>query len=171
MVARWFVAQVIPRCEPWVIESALRGGFEGFWPRFELIRRRGAGSKYYKGVFPGYMFLSFDTDDDDWRRVCRINGLRRILGANEHGARSLPLGFVENMIEAAPSGIIDMPDVGGIKFNYGDKLKITEGPMAGRVGIFQHSEKDRVAILLSLLGRETRIILPLSSVQHVSAFS
>lgn len=168
MVARWYVAQVVPRCEAWAIKNARAQAFEVFWPRYELQRKVGS-AKYYKGVFPGYIFVNFDVFDDSWRGICHTFGIKRVLGATDYGASSIPYGFVENMIEAAPDGLIDIPKQECLKFNYGDKLKVIDGPFAGRVGIFQQSEKDRVALLLSLLGRETRVYFAIDKVTYAGA--
>ncbi|NEV65087.1 transcription termination/antitermination protein NusG [Thiorhodococcus minor] len=50
-------------------------------------------------------------------------------------------------------------------FHAGDSLAVTAGPFAGLQGIFQSSCGDaRVAILLDVIGRATRVVLPGSSV-------
>lgn len=169
MVARWYVAQCLPRCEGWAIKNAAACDFETFWPRYETSVKRGALRQYYRGVFPGYIFVNFDTDDYSWRRICSTFGVRRILGATERGAPALPYGWVETMMTAAPTGVIELPKAAVAQFKPGDPLKITEGPLAGRVGVFQYSEKGRVSLLLSLLSRETSVIIPLDKVSYAGA--
>ena len=169
MVARWYVAQVKPRCEGWVVKNAVGAGFACFWPRYELKRKVGSGSCYFKGVFPGYMFVRFDNHDGHWRKVCHLYGIKRILGATDDGATPLPHGFVESMMTVAADGIIEMPKENVAVFNAGDELRITEGPLAGHVGVLKYSEKGRVALLLTLLGGQNQVILPSDKVVYAGA--
>jgi transcriptional antiterminator RfaH len=169
MVARWYVAQCLPRCEGWAIKNASAQEFPTFWPRYETPNKHGALRQYYRGVFPGYIFVNFDTDDYSWRRICSTFGVRRILGATDAGAPPLPHGWVETMIESAPTGVIELPKETAAQFKAGDPLKITEGPLAGRIGVFQYSEKGRVSLLLSLLSRQTSVIIPLDKVSYAGA--
>lgn len=169
MVARWFVAQCQPRMELWAIKNAAAQEFDVYWPRYEVKQKRGIGRSYQKGVFPGYIFVSFDVADGYWRSIFSTFGIRRVLGATDFGASALPSGFVETMMEAAPTGIIELPKEDTVQYSIGDQLKITEGPMAGKVGIFKYSEKGRVALLLSLLGRENIVYLPADRVTYAGA--
>ena len=169
MADRWYVAQVMPRCEGWAIKNALRQEFGAYWPRYELKRKSGIGRSYFKGVFPGYMFVQFDTEAPGWKAICHTYGIRRVLGANEFGATPLPVGFVEGIMSGAPDGLIEEPKIEGIKFNVGDELKIIEGALEGHKGIMQYSEKGRVALLLTLLGRKISVYLPCDKVQYAGA--
>lgn len=169
MVARWYVAQCLPRCEGWATESLQRLDFDSFWPRYETTVKKSSLRNYYRGVFPGYMFVNFDTAYSDWRRICSVFGVRRVLGASENGATPLPQGWVEGMMAAAPTGVIELPQADAVMFKAGDPLRITEGPLAGKVGIMQYSEKGRVMMLLSLLSRETSVIIPSHQVTYAGA--
>jgi transcription antitermination factor NusG len=73
------------------------------------------------------------------------------------------------MIEISPTGVVEMQRPVEAVFKYGDTVKIIEGPLAGRCGIFQHSEKGRVALLLSLLSRETSVIMSANQVSYAGA--
>lgn len=172
MALRWYVAQCMPRYEGWAVKNVLQQSSEGFgvyWPRYETTKKNVIGRAYNRGVFPGYIFVQFDCYQPRWRQICHTFGIRKVLGATDNGASPLPFGFVESMIEAAPSGLIDLPKETGPVFNVGDQLKINEGPLAGKVGIFQYSEKGRVALLLSLLGAERSVILPVDKVSYAGA--
>lgn len=151
------------------MESLQRLEFESWWPRYETTVKKSSLRNYYRGVFPSYVFVNFDTAFSDWKRVCSVFGVRRVLGASESGASALPQGWVEAMIETSPTGIMEAPKTIGTVFKYGDTLKITDGPLAGRIGTFQHSEKGRVSMLLSLLSRETSVIIPAHQVTYTDA--
>jgi transcriptional antiterminator RfaH len=169
MTARWYVAQCHPKCEPWALKNSLKQQFRSYWPRYELRRKIGAGSVYYKGVFPGYIFVEFDTQEPGWKSICSTYGIRKILGANEYGAQPLPYGFIEGMMAGAQDGLIEAPKTDGVKFNVGDELQILDGPLTGHKGIMQYSEKGRISLLLTLLNRKISVILPSDKVQYAGA--
>ena len=52
----------------------------------------------------------------------------------------------------------------GQRFSQGDPVKISDGALCDHVGLFQCvADNDRVIILLDLLGRLTRVKVPLDS--------
>jgi transcriptional antiterminator RfaH len=52
--------------------------------------------------------------------------------------------------------------VDAVRANPGDKVRINEGPFSGLEAIFEQKLKgnERVAVLLDILGRQTRLVLP-----------
>lgn len=169
MPDRWYVAQSIPRMENWAVDNLLRQGFNAYWPRYEVkVKGRPAVDKF-RSVFPGYLFVNFDVLADPWRDICSTRGIRRVLGARDDGAVALPKGFVETMLTDSPSGVIEAPENDGVIFKQGDELKILDGPFAGRTGVMKFKEKGRVALLLTLLGRENTVILPVDRLIYAGA--
>lgn len=169
MADRWYVVQTLPRMEGWAVENLLKAGFDSYWPRYTVKVRGRPMAEKYRSVFPGYMFAQFDCDIDPWRAICSTRGIRRVLGAKEDGVIALPAGFVETMMADAPSGIIEASEKETVMYKPGDQIKITDGPLAGHVGIMKYSEKGRVALLLSLLGRQNTVILPVDRVCYAGA--
>lgn len=169
MADRWYVVQTIPRMEPWAIENLLKCGFNSYWPRYPAAGRRSVAGEKFRSVFPSYLFSQFDKDIDPWRNICSTRGVRKILGASEDGVQPLPRGFVEMMMTDAPTGVIAAPNDNVVVFKCGESLRITDGPLAGHVGVMQKSEKGRIALLLSLLGRENTVILPVDRVTYAGA--
>ena len=61
--------------------------------------------------------------------------------------------------ERCPNGIAQAPPQ---IYRSGDLLVIREGPFSGLQAVFEHKMKgsERVAVLLNILGRQTRLVLP-----------
>jgi transcriptional antiterminator RfaH len=53
-----------------------------------------------------------------------------------------------------------------VSLTAGDSIRINEGPFAGLEAIFEKKMKgsERVAVLLEILGRQTRLVLPSETV-------
>lgn len=169
MPDRWYVVQSIPRMEGWAVENLLAAGFQSYWPRHVVEQKKVVAGERYRSMYPSYLFVNFDVKNDPWRAVCSTRGVKRVLGATEETVVPLPVGFVESMKMAAPDGVIDLPKVNPIVFSPGDALKVIDGPLAGHTGTMQFSEKGRVALLLSLLGRENVVYLPADRVAYAEA--
>lgn len=150
MTQRWYVVQTKPREEGRATYELERQGFLAFCPR---LRRRHLGVVSLGPLFPGYIFCSLDIGLDRWRSVNGTRGVLRLLSLDPESPSPVPVGVVEKLA-ATNDGIIDaVEDV--IAFLPGQLLKFTGGPMAGRSGRVQRTSNGRVALLLSLLGRES----------------
>jgi transcription antitermination factor NusG len=62
------------------------------------------------------------------------------------------------------SGAVALPEP---KFAFGEPLRLLTGPFADHIGTMLYvADKDRIALLLSLLGREVKVVV---SRRHVAA--
>jgi transcription antitermination factor NusG len=62
--------------------------------------------------------------------------------------------------------LITLPDRAGLKT--GDRVRILRGPFADRLAIFHDTKpRERVEILLMLLGSEQRTVLPRADIEPV----
>lgn len=169
MAERWYVVQTIPRMEKWAVDNLIENGFQTYWPRYMVKIKNRPKAEKYRSVFSSYVFAKFDSILDPWRSICSTRGVRRILGASEEDAVPLPCGFVEMMLTDNPSGVIEAPENNAIVFKTGDQIKIVDGPLAGHVGVMKYSERGRIALLLSLLGRENIVYLAADRVTYAGA--
>jgi transcriptional antiterminator RfaH len=67
--------------------------------------------------------------------------------------------IIQGLRERCPGGVAEIDPV---KAKPGDTVRINEGPFSGLEAIFDEKLKgsERVAVLLEILGRQTRIVLP-----------
>lgn len=164
---QWFAVQVKVGKEGYAKAQFERQGFEVYLPMI-LQRRSHAGRIDWrqKPFFPGYLFLHLTAEEQRWTTIRSTFGA---IGAVRFGNRYPPVP--EAMIEALQirqndAGLIDMkhsrPEA---PFRQGAKVKVVRGPMADIEGIFQCMKgSDRVLVLIHLLGRQSRVELPVDLV-------
>ncbi len=74
--------------------------------------------------------------------------------------------IVTSLQERCPGGIAY---IDWISAQPGDPVKIKEGPFSGLEAVFEKKMKgsERVAVLLDILGRQTRLVLPSETIEKV----
>lgn len=144
---RWFVAQTKPCRERLAIFHLQNQGFRTFHPH--IITRTREGDKRQQ-MFPSYVFVEFDMADDRWCAIKNTLGIQRLLGQSQECPTPVPQRMMDVMI-AAGDMVDDVSRV--FEFLPGDKLTFTQGPLSGHSGVVQAASKNRVQLLLSVLGR------------------
>lgn len=135
--------------------------------------------------FPGYIFLSFEEDDQRWREVFKMV---RISGLVCAGGRAVevPIELIEGLRAQEVDGAV--PDETELEvllsFLPGDKVFIVDGPFAGfpaevevstdvevkkgsDLTLDQLDESFRVGLLIDILGRRTRVDLPVAQIERM----
>jgi transcription antitermination factor NusG len=106
--------------------------------------------------FPGYLFVSLDLDCERWRSINGTVGVIRLVAFGSGGRPTpLPRGFVERLQELNDG---NCPIANELRA--GDRVRVIGGPLDDLCGALEGaSDHERVTILLSLLGKETRVSL------------
>lgn len=149
---RWIVVQVKSQCEDLAIKNLEESGFTCFCPRLNFQK----GSKVEKRpMFPGYIFVEIDLlDMPVWRTINSHRGAIRMLMLTSGCPGVLPVGLVEDLISRGDV-FTDFNQV--VKLVRGQKIQFTAGPLSGISGIVQWTNREKVALLVDLLGRETLV--------------
>jgi transcriptional antiterminator RfaH len=156
---RWYVAQTQVNCEAKASHNLIRQGFEIYLPRY-LKRRRHARKVDVVAapLFPRYVFVNIDVMSQRWRSIQSTFGVSHLVMNGDEPA-SLPDGVLHAMRSRED-------DKGFIKlerkpaFAPGDKVRILAGAFMDSLGLFEGAgERERVSVLLDLLGRKVRIML------------
>ena len=129
--------------------------------------RRRIGSKFHwvqVPLFPGYIFCRLDM-------VLSGKAARYSPGVKDFltfGSRLADVSeeIIRALRERCPNGVAEIDPVGA---KPGDTVRINEGPFSGLEAIFEQKLKgsERVAVLLDILGRQTRIVLPMETIAKV----
>lgn len=149
---RWIVVQVKSQCEDLAIKNLEESGFRCFCPRLSYQR----GSKVErKPMFAGYIFVEIDLlDMPKWRTIKSHRGAIKMLMLTSGCPGVLPEGFVEGLIEQGDV-LQNFNEV--VKLAKGQKIRFTAGALSGIEGRVQWTHKERVGLLVDLLGRETLV--------------
>ncbi len=155
---RWYVVCCQARQEARADLNLRRQGFESWLPRLRWTRRHARRvDNVLVPLFPGYLVVRLGLDVHLWRSINGTFGVRRLLCENERPA-PVAAGFVETLRETVDEeGLVVAPQDA---FKCGDPVRLIAGPFADMVGTLARlTDKDRVAVLLNVLGREVQAIV------------
>jgi transcriptional antiterminator RfaH len=156
---RWYVAQTQVNGETKASHNLIRQGFEIYLPRY-LKRRRHARKVDVVAapLFPRYVFINIDMATQRWRSIQSTFGVSHLVTNGDEPA-AVPdgvLGVLRAREDDKGFVILDRRP----SFAPGDKVRILAGAFMDSLGLFEGvGERERVSILLDLLGRKVRIML------------
>jgi len=111
-----------------------------------------------KKVFPGYVLVEMDMDDQSWYVVRNTSGVTGFVGSP--GAGEKPVALQEKEVKTILKQMgIETPKL-KIDFAKGDRVKVTSGPFFDFTGVVDEiqPEKEKVRALISIFGRETHLL-------------
>jgi transcriptional antiterminator RfaH len=155
---RWYAIQTKVNREKEVERRLKALGLEVFLPWMRTRRR--IGSRFHwvlAPLFPAYIFARLDMVQSG--KAARYSpGVKDFLTFGSRVAE-VTEEIIHALRERCPDGVAQVDPVVA---KPGDVVRINEGPFSGFEAIFQQKLKgsERVAVLLEILGRETRIVLP-----------
>ncbi len=160
---RWYVVMTQPNAELRAEDNLQRQGFAVYLPRYLKTRRHARKTETVtRPLFPRYMFVSLDLGRDRWRSVLSTFGVQSLVFSGDRPGEIA--GDVVAAIRAREG------EDGYIAFSppriaAGAPIRILDGIFEDAVGVFERvADKRRVAVLLQLLGREVKALLPSESV-------
>lgn len=158
-MSRWYAVNTLPHQETRAILNLDRQGYDAFLPVHRKTRRHARRIDTIRAaLFPSYLFVRLDTTREGWSPINSTYGVRRLVCQNGMPA-ALPEGFVEGLREAVDEEGFTVEDVERMKI--GDRLRVLAGPFADTIGtLIRLPDRDRIALLLGVLGRDVRVVLP-----------
>ncbi len=115
-------------------------------------------------IFPGYMLVKMDLNDQSWLTVRTTQGVTGFVGS---GNKPTPISSKEvRTIQQFMS--LEAPKYKA-KFSMGEAVKIIDGPFADFLGTIDNIDKDkgRLRVLVSIFGRETPVELDFLQVKKI----
>jgi transcriptional antiterminator RfaH len=153
----WYVVQTQVNAEAKAAGNLVRQGFEIYLPRY--LKRRSHARKVEQiaaPLFPRYLFVQIDVATQRWRSIQSTFGVSRLV---LNGSDPAPVAQqVVSSLKAREdeSGYVALEQ--RPKFALGEKVRVLEGVFAENLGLFDGlADRDRIAILLDLLGRKVRV--------------
>jgi transcription termination/antitermination protein NusG len=120
-----------------------------------------------KKMFPGYLLVRCDLDDDSWYVIRNTPGVTGFVG---HGTKPSPLPRrdVETFLQVKPEGDEPLVKKGRPRLEYeqGETVRVKEGPFADLSGEVVEINEDqlKVKVLVNIFGRETPVELEFAQV-------
>jgi transcriptional antiterminator NusG len=141
--------------------------FEVVIPVEDVIEfKNGKKQVVSKKVFPGYLMVRQDLDDDSWYVVRNTPGVTGFVGL---GARPTPLSRkeVEGILQVKVDGQ-ETTKKGRPRLEYeeGESVRVKEGPFADFTGTISEINEDqlKLKVLVNIFGRETPVELEFAQV-------
>ena len=154
---RWYAMQTKANKEKEVEKRLSDFNLEVYLPWMRSRRRIGTRFQWILiPLFPGYLFCRLDlVICGKAARYCP--GVKDFLRFGNQIAEVDPR-IIMSLRERCPGGVALIEPVAA---KPGDPVKINEGPFSGLEAIFERALKgnERVAVLLEILGRQTRLVL------------
>jgi transcription termination/antitermination factor NusG len=139
--------------------------------------KNGKRTQVNRKVFPGYLLVRMDLNDESWGAVRNTPGVTGFVGAT---SRPSPLTLDEVVkilapavtppaakatetaaAAAAPTAVVD--------FEVGESVTVMDGPFATLPATINeiNAEQQKLQVLVSIFGRETPVELSFSQVQKI----
>ena len=163
----WYCVYTAPRMELWARGNLWERGLEVYLPLVRCLRRHARRADWVEAaLFPGYLFARADLAAGDRRRIASAPGVRNLVAFGPAPAQVPASVIAEIRAREDASGHIALDPMAGLK--PGDAVRLQWSALDGCEGLFDGaSDKQRVVVLLQLLGREVRVRAPAGSVARL----
>jgi transcriptional antiterminator NusG len=142
--------------------------FEVVIPLEDVVEfKNGKKQVVSKKIFPGYLLVRMDLEDDSWYVVRNTPGVTGFVGL---GARPTPLSRkeVENILQVAEPVGGEAPKKSKPRLEYepAETVRVKEGPFADFTGTISEINEDqlKLKVLVNIFGRETPVELDFAQV-------
>ncbi|HET6382199.1 MAG TPA: transcription termination/antitermination protein NusG [Armatimonadota bacterium] len=130
----------------------------------EQIVRGGVRRTIKKKVYPGYVFVEMEMDDETWHI---IRGMPGVLGFVSSGNEPQPLqpAEVERLLGRMTTPVEPVIP----QWSKGDIVRVIDGPFAeatGRVEEVNHP-RQKLTVLIEIFGRDTPVVLEFNQVEKL----
>lgn len=122
--------------------------------------KNGVKKKVQKKLFPGYVLLNMEMNDDTWYVVRNTRGVTGFVGP---GSKPVPL----TDLEMKAMGI--KKDEVVIDFEIGDMVEVVSGVWENTTGIIKqiNTHKQIVTISVDMFGRETPVEISFTDIRRI----
>lgn len=161
---RWYLVYCKPRQEAVARENLVRQGYETYLPFMRDARRRQRRRvAVVAPMFPRYLFIRLSSQTDNWGPIRSTLGVVSIVRFGREAAQ-VPDSLVDALRSREDEQGIQILPIE--EYKPGSRVRITQGSFAGYEGIFQAaSGRDRVTVLLDILGRDARTTVDTASIE------
>ena len=177
MPMRWYIVHAYSNFEKKVADAIREGAAQrNLSEKFEEIMvptehfvevKRGRKVNSERKFFPGYVLVKADLTDDVYHLIKNTPKVTGFLGGQN---KPVPVSEkeVQRIVGAIEEGV-ERPKP-TIRFDLGEKVKVTDGPFASFDGVVESVDEDRarLRVSVSIFGRATPVDLEYAQVEKQS---
>jgi len=156
--AWWAAVNTQPHREQVAHANLERQGFVAYCP---VVRRRRSHARrvdeVLRPLFPGYLFVNVSLEREFWRPILSTHGVRTLVRCGDDQPSPADARFIAALKAREVDGAIVRPPV---PYQVGQQVRVVAGAFDGIVAtILDLAEKDRLTVLLDLLGGPIKVRL------------
>lgn len=162
----WYLAYTKPKAEEIGLENLRKQGFEAWLPKIKAVKshRRKADDALFtqEAMFPRYLFFRPAHPQQSISVVRSTLGITSLVRFGYEFAQ-LPhdklrqiAQWIEQQQERSAAELMGLQP--------GTAVKVVAGPLAGLDALVRMTAKDRVIVLLQMLGKDHEVALPYQAV-------
>lgn len=163
----WYVAYTKARMEKWARSNLWERGFEVYLPFYQKERRHARKVDLVSApLFPRYLFVRADITESGQHAIGSAQGVQHLVTFGERPAKA-PDNVIDRIREREDgNGYVSLCDPSELR--PGDKIRLENGAFMNQTGLFQRTaDKERIIVLLQLMGQTVRVKVSSSSVSPV----
>lgn len=162
----WYVAQLKSNGFTKAQENLRRQNFETFMPVRELVVRHARQLRQVcRPVFPGYIFVRFDTDRSDWRKINSTFGVARLVAFDTPTPSSVPDQLMAGLMARCDERAVLQPMD---DLELGERVKLVSGAFAQFIGEVETLVSENcVRLLFDFMGQATRVDVSKTELERV----
>ena len=131
--------------------------------------KRGKKVSSERKLYPGYIYIEMDLDQNLIDVVRDVDGITGFLGADPRNPDSLTKDEAERIVRIATAATPDeqRKELIQIPFKIDDRVKVKEGTFAGMEGVIAeiNATKGEVRAMITVFGRQTPVWLEVWQVE------
>jgi transcription termination/antitermination protein NusG len=130
--------------------------------------KNGKRQQVQRKVFPGYILVRMDLNDESWGAVRNTPGVTGFVGATSRPS-PLSLDEVVRILAPATQKKAERPQVKVVDYEVGESVTVMDGPFATLPATISEISADaqKVKVLVSIFGRETPVELSFNQVSKI----
>ncbi|NVJ60856.1 MAG: transcription/translation regulatory transformer protein RfaH [Gammaproteobacteria bacterium] len=164
----WYLVATKPRQEVRAEEHLSNQSIVSLLPMAKIKKRfRDKVIESLEPLFPGYIFVKVDSESAYLSKIRSTRGVKDFIRFGQELAK-VPLELIHKLQDLESTGKSCVIEVNELP-RTGDFIHISSGPFSGLDAIFCQLDGDRRAIvLLDILGKSQRLIVPLNDIDKFS---
>jgi transcription termination/antitermination protein NusG len=133
--------------------------------------KRGKKVTTERKLYPGYIYIEMELNNDVLETVNGVDGVTGFLGADPRNPDPLSKDEAERIIRIATAATVDeqRKELVQVPYKLDDRVKVKEGTFAGMEGVVGeiNATKGLLKVMITVFGRQTPVELEVWQVEPI----